>query len=320
MHYLKKIPKIRKYIKFIITVILLFVVWRSVHVNELKKVVTNSNFALIILSHLMIVFTTVCNSWRLKYLIEGNINEKITLKQVLVATYIGYYYNLFMPTSVGGDIVKGYVIAKDNKTRVYKSIFQDRFIGLAGLSLVGLVALTIINLKGWHPPKPIKSEFLYILFTVVIISSIFLVKHVNQSIRYISSLFKKNNIDDTLSISTINIVFLILISTTIQIVNIGSTYVIAQAVSAKISFTEISLVIPLTGMASNIPISFAGFGIREISAIYIYGWFNISNEIILAITTVMSFNLIVTALTGWLIQISRIGREFIPGKKLIFSK
>ena len=57
----------------------------------------------------------------------------------------GYYFNTFLPGSIGGDIVKGYAIARDQdrRTRAVATVLIDRIIGLWALfwfvSIIGTV-------------------------------------------------------------------------------------------------------------------------------------------------------------------------------------
>ena len=50
---------------------------------------------------------------------------------VLYLTFIGYFFNHFLPTAVGGDVVKAFYISKISKQamRSYTSVFMDRFLG-----------------------------------------------------------------------------------------------------------------------------------------------------------------------------------------------
>lgn len=64
-----------------------------------------------------------------------------TLGSAMRLGLIGFYLNLFLPGSVGGDLIKAYFIAKEQSRRTIavSTIFLDRIIGLVGL--VALVAI-----------------------------------------------------------------------------------------------------------------------------------------------------------------------------------
>ena len=59
---------------------------------------------------------------------------------------IGIFFSSFMPGAVGGDLIKAYYIAQENRnhrTRAILSIIVDRFVGLETLMIVSFVALVV---------------------------------------------------------------------------------------------------------------------------------------------------------------------------------
>lgn len=61
----------------------------------------------------------------------------------LYLTFLGLFFNLFLPSAVGGDIAKGYYLYRyDNrKIAATTSVLQDRLIGFAGLMLMAAIAV-----------------------------------------------------------------------------------------------------------------------------------------------------------------------------------
>ena len=56
--------------------------------------------------------------------------------------FIGLFCNLFLPSSVGGDVIKGIGLANEtgNKPKVFASIVLDRLIGFSGIVILASVA------------------------------------------------------------------------------------------------------------------------------------------------------------------------------------
>jgi len=94
-----------------------------------------------------LVCMTMC-AWRWKLILAAH-DMKITMRRAMNLYFIGQFFNAFMPGSVGGDIVKAVIVAKEfpgKKTIAVTTIFIDRLIGL--LSLVMLAsAITIIRYR-----------------------------------------------------------------------------------------------------------------------------------------------------------------------------
>jgi len=79
--------------------------------------------------------------WRLLLAVQG---IHITFTESLRLTYIGWFFNNWLPGATGGDFVKAYYIAAQthHKAEAVTVVFLDRFLGLVSVCIVGAVALT----------------------------------------------------------------------------------------------------------------------------------------------------------------------------------
>jgi len=79
--------------------------------------------------------------WRLLLGVQG---IHITFWESLRLTYIGWFFNNWLPGATGGDFVKAYYIAAQthHKPEAVTTVFLDRFLGLVSVCLIGAVAVT----------------------------------------------------------------------------------------------------------------------------------------------------------------------------------
>ncbi len=87
-------------------------------------------------------------AWRWKLILAAH-NMNISMWRAMNIYVIGQFFNAFMPGSVGGDIVKAVIVAKEfpgKKTIAVTTIFIDRLIGLLSLVLLAS-SITIIRYK-----------------------------------------------------------------------------------------------------------------------------------------------------------------------------
>ncbi|MCX5682639.1 MAG: lysylphosphatidylglycerol synthase transmembrane domain-containing protein, partial [Planctomycetota bacterium] len=80
--------------------------------------------------------------WQLLLSVQG---IRITFWESLRLTYIGWFFNNWMPGSTGGDFVKAYYIARrtHQKTEAVTVVFLDRFIGLVAMCMLGAAAIAV---------------------------------------------------------------------------------------------------------------------------------------------------------------------------------
>ena len=91
----------------------------------------NGNRALISFSTLLFLAGMGLMAWRIKLIFQAK-EMKVSFKQTLDLTFIGCFFNNFLPTSVGGDVVKAMCASQITKHPV-KSItvvMMDRIFGL----------------------------------------------------------------------------------------------------------------------------------------------------------------------------------------------
>jgi len=77
-------------------------------------------------------------AWRWKLLLDVQ-KIRISGYSAFRLTMIGLLFNLVIPSSVGGDVMKGYYLSRDaqaGKTDVYVTILMDRIVGLLGLFIL----------------------------------------------------------------------------------------------------------------------------------------------------------------------------------------
>lgn len=78
--------------------------------------------------------------WKLLLGVQG---IHITFVESLRLTYIGWFFNNWMPGGTGGDLVKSYYIAAQthHKTEAVTVVFLDRLIGLVAMCMLGAAAV-----------------------------------------------------------------------------------------------------------------------------------------------------------------------------------
>jgi uncharacterized protein (TIRG00374 family) len=89
-----------------------------------------------------------------------------------------------------------------------------------------------------------------------------------------------------------------------QLVIIFENYLILRALNMHIGFTHVMYIVPLTFIATLLPITIAGIGIREGAFIYFLGKFHYSPENAIAFSLIGYFILLITGIAGGFVSIS----------------
>ena len=95
------------------------------------------DFVMLGLAAFCIFAATVLQFYRW-YLLVRALDLKFTFRDAVRLGMVGFFYNTFLPGSVGGDAVKAYFLIRDQPTRraaAFATVVADRLFGLFGLIL-----------------------------------------------------------------------------------------------------------------------------------------------------------------------------------------
>jgi glycosyltransferase 2 family protein len=231
---------------------------------------------------------------------------RLKLGEAVYLTFIGNFFNNFLPTSVGGDLVKAYYATKKSakKLESFSAVFFDRFFGFLSIGLLAFLGVLFLN-------KHIKDAKLLwgsALFSAVVLSAfiLFLNKGLTRKLfaRLLdvpffsegSKIRKLYNALNTYKEHKIIIAQLIGVSLLAQLISVAAIYVIIKSLSQEISFLALFLIIPLVAVASMMP-SINGLGVREGAFVYFLKEF-ISRESAVAVSILYLAIILIISLIG----------------------
>jgi len=298
---------IRAAISIALMAALLYMIRDSI--PKMLVAVKNISIAIMIFAYLVFTVSTLIAAFRLKILLA---TKKISLKLIdlLKLTYIGYFFSSFLPTAVGGDVVKAFYIsqASNNAMHSYTTVFMDRFLGMCSLFLLAIGALFYSKEipksdLGWLLPVFLLSCVLLLFFLfnkrfADLFSRIFKpfipVKIKEKSREIYNAVHSFKDYKPQLLGCT-------LISLVGQTTAFTSVYIIAMGLDSPVPLIAVLLAMPIASIVSMIP-SIYGTGPREMSIVIMLGPF-IGKDKALAIAFLWLALLLTTALIGGIIHL-----------------
>ena len=274
-------------------------------IPDIVAVLKGVNLYYFVASVLFNIAAVVVVSERLR-IILGVQKLKISLGESVYLTFIGNFFNNFLPTSIGGDLVKAYYATKksERKLESFSAVFFDRFFGFLSIGLLAFLGLLFMN-------RHIKDPQVFwgcLVFSVVVLVSfiLFLNKAITKAIfsrllhlpafQRDSKLRKLYNALNAYKEHKSIVSNLILISLVAQGLSVVLLYCIIRGISQDISFLSLLLVMPLVSVASMIP-SINGLGVREGAFVIFLGEF-ISKENAAAVSILFLANILITSFIG----------------------
>ena len=110
----------------------------------LLSTLATANYWYLLLGVLLFMFAIFTNAVKWYILLRAQYIN-VSLKDVTSHTFVGFFFNNFLPANIGGDLMRGYGLARDTERNAEAavSVVVDRIIGLAAFMFTALIAAII---------------------------------------------------------------------------------------------------------------------------------------------------------------------------------
>ncbi len=257
---------------------LLFYLMRE-DIPKIQNVLRSMDRGLGIASVVVFLATVWVLARRLQLIFEVK-GVPISLKEASSLTLVGYFFNNFLPTSVGGDIVKALCAARVTKSTVKSvtGVLMDRIFGLFTFILIPSLTLLFFMKEIANPIVPV------VVYSLLVFSALFFFMIFNRGVarrfRFIETLLSRFNFDRKAreiyeSLHDFKnhkgvVAGAMALSVVGQSVSICALYAMALALGAHAPLIYFFLLVPVVHLVSMLP-SLNGLGIREGAYVYFLG-------------------------------------------------
>ena len=243
-------------------------------VSTLKK--TNPRYFLTSLLLQLIAIGVISFRLKLVFSTQGIV---LPLKESIELSFLGFFFNNFLPTAAGGDLPKAYYAYKKTKKKVeaFGCVIGDRIIGLFSLVLFASVGVFFMWQElSWSIKIAIGSLFVISIFLLSFLFS----RNMAKSAKFLFAPLKRKGWDKkietvyhflrTLSNNKRLLFQALFISMICHILAVTTFYLLIHGLSASFSFVKLFVVLPLIFALAMLP-SLNGLGIREGAFVYFLG-------------------------------------------------
>ncbi|HLN26246.1 MAG TPA: lysylphosphatidylglycerol synthase transmembrane domain-containing protein [Gemmataceae bacterium] len=217
------------------------------------------------------LLTQIISSLRWQLLAEP-LGFRRSLPQYCAFYFIGMYFNLFLPTSVGGDVIRALYLDRRPGQRLaaFMSVFIDRFSGL--LVLLALACGATVFCPDRLPPWVAVSVWvtaggaacglaLLPVATRLIGKESFAAGEIGRKMRELAlsfsqalSLFVRN---PALALTTT------ILSLAVQAANVLVVWLVGRALGMDVPASYYAIFVPMVTLLTLVPVSLNGMGVRE---------------------------------------------------------
>jgi hypothetical protein len=193
-------------------------------------------------------------------------------------TFLGLFFNMVVPGTVGGDVVKAYYVSKHTPGKpaaALLSIFVDRVLGLTELTLMAAVMLSVVVLSGLESFAAVRVPALVVGGLIVAVAGIllFLLSGRFRRVFHLHKLYGKLPIAHHIAAAGDaarlyrrrigGLVRAILITLGSHIFFVGSIALVGVSLSLRTDWYNYFVYIPLVYILGAVPITPGGVGLVE---------------------------------------------------------
>lgn len=298
-----------KIIKFAVSIFLIVYLLLSINIRSVFQILLESKFIYLTIAFLFIILGVILTSFKWKLLLSAK-SVIIPLKKLVNLYFIGFFFNNFLPTNIGGDTVRGYYLSRNSKIKLsvsFASIAIERIMGVIALIFFVLFGI-FLNWRLVEKLNIVHILCLFILVFLILIALLFsrkLRKIINSRFNFktfsrlstsLKNLYNSINVyrgeKKVISQSLI-------ISFIFQAVVIINAYLYILAINNYIAISQLVPIIPLISLISLIPLSINGIGVTEGAFVYFFSILGLSSAEALSIALLSrGVNLAVSLLGG----------------------
>jgi hypothetical protein len=245
--------------------------------KNIADTLINSNKILFLVAISISFSMTIIVSYRLKLLMRGQ-KIYLALKDCVYLTFIGFFFNNFLPTAIGGDIAKAHYASKktNNKTASYAAVLCDRLVGFLACLTLALIGIILVGNEFKNSSITWAICGMVVFFTLAIL--ILLSKKDSRLLKHPftqKGLIGKIREKMSKLYSAINyykhhkhlLLKSYLLTIFIQGCTVVSIYFLILCLGGSINIFKLFFIIPLVWTVSMLP-SLNGLGVREGAFVY----------------------------------------------------
>lgn len=297
-------------LKIVVSLGLIIYLFSKVDMAQVGAAVAAANYSYLVLALVLYLgaITNGCLKW---YVLLRALGIRVPFGDLLAYTFAGVFFNNFLPANVGGDVMRGYGLARytERAAEAAVSVVVDRIVGLVAFMSAALAtALVTVYVTGRADLQGIVVAAFVALGVIFGVFALLLSRRLRAQVgrlfrlpflASVAPIYER--LSEALTVYRHSYGALLLafcISLLTLILSNFVNYLIAQAVGGGIPLLYIFLFNPLIAFVLLIPISVGGLGVGQGAYVFFFGLVGVSEHLSLSVSLIMQMIIYIASLPG----------------------
>jgi hypothetical protein len=263
------------------------------------------------------------------YVLVIALQQQVSYGRLLYLYFLGFFFNNFIPSGFGGDVVKVLALQRDQaqSAEALSSVVMDRLTGLIGSASIALIVLTWNGIQSWFGGTAAELGLPSLLLLITALVSIgvptgFVLIRWGDPLELLS-----NHLPFTRRVTTNPglqkfvrtircypvhaLLRALAVSLPFTVGLVAIQYGIARALAVDVPFHLFFLFVPIIAIINTLPISFNGLGMREGVYQFLFVPAGVSSASAIAMSLAFYFLRVAAGLIGGLLYAVKSVRRLV---------
>lgn len=268
------------------------------------QLITGTDIVFVTLAVAITILSVILSAYKWQLLVKAQ-GFSIRLGKLISSYFVGLFFNNFMPTSIGGDMVRIMDLRREvgSGTVAAASVVAERVLASVTLGLLVVLA-AVFDISTIHDHGLLIAVFTaacLIMFAAILCAdrlSLYLGKYASPlAVRF-------KNFAESIGVSLKDrraMAKVMLYSIIFQVLVVLINVAIIKALGLEVKMGMIFLFVPIIFAFTMLPISINGLGVREAAYAYFFGRAGLSAEEAIAVSVLFFLVVTLVSLTGGVI-------------------
>ena len=237
------------------------------------------------------------------------IGTPLTRDTTIRLTLIGQFFNQTLPSAIGGDAVRAWLLSRQGPslTKAVSGVFADRVVALILLVAIVGAMLPALYARVDAPELRASVTALVVATTAGVIVLLFcgpMLSRLLQRSRFTRALAELTD-DLRLVLMSPGAAAIVASAIVVHVGVVASVWLVAHALAIDVTFVDCLVLVPPVILITTLPISIAGWGVRESATVIAFGFVGVAPVDAVALSVVFGLVQIAIGLPGgalWIAQ------------------
>jgi glycosyltransferase 2 family protein len=294
-------------VKAAISLVLLWIPLRHVAVGAVFAQIAIIDRAGLILALFALAFASFVAALRWSTILSALLTPR-SLSITYPLSLIGIFFGQALPAGIGGDVVRAWLARRTGMTTrvAISSIVGDRLTGF--LAILIIVTAELPQLDRLLTSRALFYGLLVVLAcgyggiaAVMYLDKLPALLHRFRVVQHLAGI----SADLRTAIFSPAGIVVLLLGAIVQLCNVVAVFALTLGLHLPASFTSCLLIVPFANVLQTVPISVAGWGVRESFFVAAFGMIGVAAPSALAVSVIFGLLVLVNSLPGgvlWLMQ------------------